>query len=225
MYNYRRLDPSQPHEYDNLALIRAFSGAPSEAGFILVHVAMVRHSPRLVASAIQVLDACDALDRTKFDAGLALLRDTYHEINTVMETMWARSNPDDYLGFRTFIMGTKNQASEYQALYALIRIQLLITTLQPMFPNGVFYEGAFKEPVNHRGESGANDSMIPLGDNLLQISMPENPLTMVLRDFRTYRPQNHREFLDWVELRAKQVASGQGVKKFAYQNANSASTF
>jgi indoleamine 2,3-dioxygenase len=42
-----------------------------------------------------------------------------------------------------------------------------------MFPNGVIYEGVSEEPLSFRGESGANDSMIPMCDNLLQV----RPLT------------------------------------------------
>lgn len=92
-----------------------------------------------------------------------------------------------------------------------------------MFPDGVVYEGVSDAPVTYRGESGANDSMIPLGDNLLQISelMPENPLTDVLRDFRSYRPTNHREFLEYVQAKAMLV----GVKEYAMKDANSAAVY
>ena len=53
-----------------------------------------------------------------------------------------------------------------------------------MFPKGVVYEGVSEEPFKLRGESGANDSMVPLGDNLLELTahMPSNPLTTVLRE-------------------------------------------
>lgn len=89
-----------------------------------------------------------------------------------------------------------------------------------MFPDGVIYEGVSDQPVVHRGESGANDSLVPLGDNLLQITerMPENPLTKVLRDFRTYRPTNHREFLEHVQDRSKQL----NLREFALQDPNTA---
>ena len=63
-----------------------------------------------------------------------------------MNTMWKESLPEDYDNFRTFIMGTKNQ---------------------PMFPKGVIYEGVSDEPYFLRGESGANDNIIPTLDNLL----------------------------------------------------------
>ena len=46
---------------------------------------------------------------------------------------------------------------------------------------------------------------IPLCDNLLQIKMPPTPLTDILQDFRSYRPGNHRQFLEWVQNRASTI--------------------
>ena len=59
-----------------------------------------------------------------------------------------------------------------------------------MFPKGVIYEGVSDVPVTYRGESGANESIIPSIDNFVELTskMPENPLTLILKDFRTYRP-------------------------------------
>lgn len=166
------------------------------------HVTMVSYSPGLVRYAVGVLNAAETDDRSKFDAQMSGLFETYESINKEMEMMWSRSVPEDYVKFRTFIMGTKNQT---------------------MFPDGVIYEGVSDDPVTYRGESGANDSMIPLGDNLLQISelMPENPLTDVLRDFRSYRPTNHREFLEYVQAKAMLI----GVKQYAMKDANSAAVY
>ena len=54
--------------------------------------------------------------------------------------MWANSKPHEYLSFRVFIFGITNQS---------------------MFPNGVVYDGVLdNKPLNFRGESGANDSMV-----------------------------------------------------------------
>lgn len=62
-----------------------------------------------------------------------------------------KSKPLDYTTFRTFIFGI---------------------TSQSMFPDGVVYEGINDgKPMSFRGESGANDSMIPTMDNFLQIPM------------------------------------------------------
>ncbi|KAG0318643.1 hypothetical protein BGZ99_005565 [Dissophora globulifera] len=202
LYNYRRIDKSKGLVWGNLELIRPFSGHKSEVGFIISHVTMVAHSGDLVKNTMQTLDAADKRNRNLFNESLASVVSTYEKINMEMDTMWERSLPADYLKFRTFIMGTKNQ---------------------PMFPNGVIYEGVSDIPMFHRGESGANDSMVPMGDNLLQLteSMPSNPLTAVLKDFRTYRPHNHAEFLEFVEEKARQTQ----VRHFAEQDPNSAAIY
>lgn len=41
--------------------------------------------------------------------------------------------------------------------------------------------------------------------------MPNTPLTAILRDFREYRPSNHRRFLEWVSAEAAKLR----VKDFA----------
>lgn len=114
--------------------------------------------------------------------------------------MWKKSKPNDYTSFRTFIFGI---------------------TSQSMFPNGVLYSGVSSERLSFRGESGANDSIIPLCDNLLQVSMPDTPLTKILQDFRKYRPGNHRQFLEWVAKKAGQI----GTRGFAMGDAESAVLF
>jgi len=201
LFNYRLEDPKMGMEYDNLRLIRAFEHGldptSSEAGFVLVHVSMVQHSGVLVSGAVKVLNACNDRDREAFNEGLTTVVDALKKVNHVMNEMWNKSKPGDYTSFRTFIFGIANQS---------------------MFPNGVVYEGFSEDPMYFRGESGANDSMIPLSDNLLQIRMPETPLTEILKDFRAYRPGNHREFLEWVHNGAELV----GVRKFALEDPESA---
>jgi indoleamine 2,3-dioxygenase len=90
-----------------------------------------------------------------------------------------------------------------------------------MFPHGVVYEGVSDEPLSFRGESGANDSMIPLCDNFLQVSMPSTPLTTILKDFRAYRPGNHREFLAWVQSRSAAL----DLKAYALSDPSSAALY
>ncbi|KAK4542099.1 hypothetical protein LTR36_007130 [Oleoguttula mirabilis] len=196
LYNYRFADPAIGHDaYSNLRLIRAFEcgldPASSEAGFVLTHVDMVKHSAGLVKGAAQLLNAVAAPDSPAqpiLDA-FDLLLETMTVVEASMESMWQHSKPKDYLSYRTFIFGITNQS---------------------MFPAGVVYEGQHDDtPLFFRGESGANDSMIPLLDALLQIPMPANPLTEILKDFRSYRPKPHREFLAVVRERAEAV----GVKE------------
>lgn len=192
LYNWRRLDRKKPLSFENMALIRSFSGLPSETGFILVHVAMVANTPKLVDACFRILDGARSGDRVLFNKALDDYRNVMARINEEMETMWSRSKHEDYEKFRTFIMGIKNQ---------------------PMFPKGVIYEGVSKKPLAYRGESGANDSIIPTGDNLFELydRMPRNPLTDILKDFRQYRPIGHQLFLEHVYRRAKKL----GVRAFA----------
>lgn len=204
LYNYRLADPTKGLEYSNLRLIRAFEHgldpSSSEAGFVLVHVDMVRNSGPLIAGVMSSLSACAANDHSSFTDGLETIAQTMTIVNSVMDTMWNKSKANDYASFRTFIFGI---------------------TSQSMFPNGVIYEGVSEEPLSFRGESGANDSMIPLCDNFLQISMPSTPLTAILKDFRSYRPGNHKDFLEYVYTRSRTL----GVKEYALSDRDSASAY
>ena len=204
LFNYRLQDPKKGLEYDNLRLIRAFEHgldpSSSEAGFVLVHVDMVQNSGPLVHGVTRALDASASDDRPLFNDGMSEVVQAMTKINKVMDGMWNKSRPNDYTSFRTFIFGI---------------------TSQSMFPDGVIYEGVSSEPLSFRGESGANDSIIPLCDNLLQITMPATPLTTILKDFRSYRPGNHREFLEWVDQRSKSI----DLKSFALAEPSSASLY
>jgi indoleamine 2,3-dioxygenase len=51
--------------------------------------------------------------------------------------------------------------------------------------------------------------------------MPDTPLTEILRDFRAYRPGNHRDFLEWVRDRADEVQ----LKDFALEDSKSAAIY
>lgn len=194
-----RLGPLKEWETDNLRIIRAFEDHDgSESGFILVHVSMVAHTGKLVDSVEGVLDAATAQSQEGFTKAMTSLYETYKEINKTMDTMWGWSRPIDYLKFRSFIFGTGP------------------TKMNTLFPKGVIYEGVSDEPQAFRGESGANDSIIPLADNLLEITakLPKNEFTATLRDFRTYRPSAQRNYLELLESRATQAK----VAEFAQGN-------
>jgi len=156
-----------------------------------VHVAIVRHSGRIVSASQLLLDSVKQKDPESTEKALRELQECYSTLNKTLDTMWERSKSERYLAIRTFIMGSKNQ---------------------PMFPDGVMYAGVSPKPMFFRGESGANDSLVPLADNILEITarLPNNPLTMVLKDFREYRPRNHKAFLAWAQEKAIRV----GVRNY-----------
>ena len=195
LYNYKLGDPKiGPSVYSNLRLVRGFENGlnptSSEAGFILTHIHMVQETGPLIDGAVSLLKTVESSDTTAAASALQTMLTAMEKIEASMETMWTHSLPKDYISYRTFIFGITNQS---------------------MFPNGVIYSGENDDkPLYFRGESGANDSIIPLLDHICEIPMPKNPLTDILIDFRNYRPKPHRMFLAYIMSKAAEL----GVREF-----------
>jgi indoleamine 2,3-dioxygenase len=107
LFNYYLADPKAGLTYDNLRLIRAFEHGldptSSEAGFVLVHIDMVKESGPLVEGTVKCLDiASDEMGRgqvekrKEFNEGLGQILGAMKKINGVMETMWMKSKPMEY---------------------------------------------------------------------------------------------------------------------------------
>jgi ribosomal protein L35AE/L33A len=96
LFNYRLEKAEKGLEYDNLRLVRAFEhgldSTSSEAGFVLVHIAMVKESGALVKGTVEMLHGCTAQDRQKFDDGLRMLVEGLRKVNTVMNSTLTRYN-------------------------------------------------------------------------------------------------------------------------------------
>ena len=101
LFNYRLEDPSKGLEYDNLRLVRAFEQGldptSSEAGFVLVHIAMVKESGEMVKGTAQMLEGCTAQDRERFDEGLRTLVAGLRKVNAVMNSNKPYSSPVPFM--------------------------------------------------------------------------------------------------------------------------------
>jgi hypothetical protein len=90
LFNYRLEVPEKGLEYDNLRLIRAFEHGldptSSEAGFVLVHIAMVKESGALVKGTVDMLQGSISKDREMFDDGLRTLVGALRNVNAVMNS-------------------------------------------------------------------------------------------------------------------------------------------
>lgn len=175
--NYVKIDPAGSLHWKNLNMACKFSGTPDEIGFIMLHVYINELSPALVDGIMKVGRGED------LSANLKKTALTMKEINSRRKEMWAASRHERYNDFRIFIMGIKGN----EALYG----------------DGLVYEGCFNnEPQQFRGQTGAQDSLIPMMDIFSGIvdHYPENKLTEYLLDLRTYRPKSIQEF--FVDLRA-----------------------
>ena len=89
LYNYRLEIPNGDMDYDNLRLIRAFEkgldSKSSEAGFVLIHVEMVKHSGGLVEGALKALEGVRDKNRGRYEEGMGQVVTAMKKVNGVME--------------------------------------------------------------------------------------------------------------------------------------------
>ena len=171
--NYVRKDPSKGLDVENLGMACHFSGTVDETGFIMDHVDINQHSPRLIG-------ACDSLLETGSVSSLDEVVSVLRDMNRSRRKMWEASRCSHYNDFRIYIMGIKGNTT--------------------IFPNGVIYEPEV-EPRYYRGQSGSQDTIIPFLDSMFRVCdhYPKNELTSYLMDMRSYRPRPFRELVSWTD--------------------------
>ena len=174
--NYRFLDKSKGFHWSNLDQCVKFSGTSDESGFIMNHVDINQHSPKLVES---VLESLKCIENDQADGLNKNLKQNFHSMELVNERrkeMWVASRWKHYNDFRIFIMGIKGN--------------------EEIFGNGLIYEGVSNEPQQYRGQTGAQDNIIPMEDIFTGVInfYPDNQLTKYLMDLRTYRPKCIQDF-------------------------------
>ena len=172
--NYIKIDKSKGYEWENLAMAAKFSGMDDERGFIMLHVDINQHSPELVGS---ILDYLKADDEKSVNLSLSKCLSAMKKINERRQVMWQASRWKHYNDFRVFIMGIKGN--------------------DEIFGDGVIYEGVSDKPVQYRGQTGAQDNIIPTADIFTGVIgyYPTNDLTKYLLDLRSYRPKCIQNFL------------------------------
>ena len=69
---------------------------------------------------------------------------------------------------------------------------------EDIFDDGLIYEGVWKDPQQFRGQTGAQDNIIPMEDIFTGVInfYPDNQLTKYLLDLRTYRPKCIQSFFN-----------------------------
>ena len=190
--NYVKIDDSKGYEWENLAMAAKFSGMDDERGFIMLHVDINQYSPQLVGS---ILDFINAKDNHGVNKSLNNCLSSMKNINERRQIMWEASRWKHYNDFRVFIMGIKGN--------------------DEIFGDGVIYEGVSKEPVQYRGQTGAQDNIIPTADIFTGVInyYPSNDLTQYLLDLRSYRPKCIQNFLSDLKDEMKENRLFSYIKK------------
>lgn len=201
--NYQKLAADGDLNWENITMCNRFSGQPDEVGFIMLHVDINRFSAGLVGSVMNTIQALSA--GTKEVAPfLETNWETMKQMNLRRKEMWKASRWQHYNDFRIFIMGVKGNTE--------------------LFGDGVTYENVWPTPQAFRGQTGAQDDIIPMQDIFSGVIFyyPENELTKYLLDLRLYRPKCVQSFFIDLE-RSMKALHPKGLMGIllAHQDANS----
>ena len=174
--NFKKKNDAAGLEWTNLEMCVRFSGQPDEVGFIMLHVDINQHSADLVGSVMKALEAVAHGETENVEEALDWNMRTMVEMNNRRREMWKASRWQHYNDFRVFIMGVKGN--------------------EELFGDGVTYTGVWEEPKQFRGQTGAQDDIIPMEDIFSGVInyYPKNELTKYLLDLRTYRPKCIQQF-------------------------------
>ena len=166
--NFKVLDGSDNFHWSNLDQCVKFSGKKDETGFIMNHVDINQHSPTLVESVMESLISIDSKDDESLNHWLEKNFNSMVKVNERRKEMWVASRWKHYNDFRIFIMGIKGN--------------------EEIFGDGLVYQGVSDEPKQYRGQTGAQDNIIPMEDIFTEIInfYKKNQLTKYLLHLRTY---------------------------------------
>ncbi len=166
----------------NIYLLQNFLGGLDEDWFILIHIDIEFKAAPILAAIPGILDGIDSDDEKQVLDGLLTIHKGWIELNKTMDRMPEACDPYCYYNrVRPYIHGWKGH---------------------PDLPEGLIYEGVEEyegKPVQLRGETGAQSSIVPTMDALFQIKHENDPLREYLMEMREYNPPKHRAFFEDLE--------------------------
>ena len=204
--NWARIDADGPVTLDNIAMIQNFYGGVDENWFVLVHVAIEAAAGEALELACELVDCATSGDVPGATARLEAMATVWTHINAIFDRMPDRCDPYVYFHrVRPYIHGWANN---------------------PALPDGLIYEGVERfggKGQAYRGQTGSQSSIVPAMDALFGVDHSNDLLRAFLDELHSYRPVQHRRFIDDLRaqstLRAFAVASGDTALKDAF-NAN-----
>lgn len=195
--NWYRLDKSGPITLENIAMYQNFLGGADENWFVLVHVAIEAEAGVLLDNAAKLVTI--ARQRNEEDA-TRLLR----EMDAAWERIYSHfarmpEQCDPYIYFhrvRPYIHGWANNPA--------------------LVDGGLVYEGVERyegKPQAFRGQTGSQSSIVPAMDALFQVGHSDDPLRQFLDELHSYRPVEHRRFIE-------DLAAQSTLREFVQGSAN-----
>jgi indoleamine 2,3-dioxygenase len=172
LYNWKRFDPAGPIALGNIDTIQDFVHLYDEHWFILVHVEIEALAAGILAAIARVERALPHGDVEEINASVAQIARTVWSMTAVLRRIPERMDPALY----------------YKTFRPYIR-----------FFEGVVYEGKDEAPLNFRGETGAQSSVVPTLAAFFKIPHRPTLLTDHLADMRRFMPAEHRAVIAEVE--------------------------
>jgi indoleamine 2,3-dioxygenase len=172
LYNWKRFDPRRSITLGNIDTVQNFVHLYDEHWFILVHVEIEAIAARILA----------AIDR----AAPALLERNSEVVSGALREI-ASAVRDQVMVLRR-IPEKMDPALYYRTFRPYIR-----------FFENVVYEGVIHAPLNFRGETGAQSSIMPTLVVFMKIPHQQTALTDHLAEMRNFMPAAHRQLIADVE--------------------------
>jgi indoleamine 2,3-dioxygenase len=172
LYNWKRFNKNGPIALGNIDTIQNFVHMYDEHWFILVHVA-------IEAIAARILAAMARTARWIHDGNAEGVSDELRAIASALE----------------------EQVAVLRRLPEKMDSTLYHRTFRPYirFFENVVYEGVSEAPMNFRGETGAQSSIMPCLVAFMKIPHQPSVLTDHLADMRRFMPVEHRAVIAEVE--------------------------
>ncbi len=174
LYNWKRFDPAGPIALGNIDTFQNFVHLYDEHWFILVHVEIEAIAAEILAAIARTWSALEANPPQDDEINLALA--------DIAAAVWRQ------VGVLRRIPEHMDPALYYKTFRPYIR-----------FFENVVYEGVDQSPMNFRGETGAQSSILPTLTAFLKIKHQKSILTEHLDDLRRFMPAEHRRLIEDVQ--------------------------
>ena len=184
--NWHKINQDEGVNLDNVALNYNFLGGIDEDWFVTIHVCIEHAANKAIQSALNIAiktKTNDCNEKVLLDE-LASIKEAMLEVNHIFRKMPEKCDPYIYYHrVRPYIFGWKNN---------------------PALPDGLIYESCFDEkPQLFRGETGAQSSIVPTLDALLNVKHEKDELREYLDEMKSYMPPSHRELIKFIEDASK----------------------
>jgi indoleamine 2,3-dioxygenase len=172
LYNWRRFRKDQPIRLGNIDTLQNFVHLYDEHWFILVHV-------EIEAIAADILGAIASINRKLME----------NDDTDLSPELWCIE------------AAVRQQVGVLKRIPEHMDSSLYYKTFRPYirFFENVIYEGVDQAPIQFRGETGAQSSIMPILVAFMKIPHQRSVLTDHLTDLRKYMPFRHRALIEEVE--------------------------